>query len=223
MIPGVTSSALRLLAALTGPGGSLIAEITTLGIAERWNDRLVDYLERVSTRVAALEATEAELAQLRERVFADDGAKADLLHLGAERAARAPSSDRRGYIAEIVARGMRSDELTADESRKFLSILDALSDAEVVTLIYRASGPTLSERSDFYDRNESVLRPASRSMDADDAEVRRAALQDGYLKNLERLGLITAAPIPGRGSVNVASLGMELLKQIGIEDPRSIR
>ena len=199
--------------------GALLGGTAAMGLARIRAARFNDFGQRVHARLAA---QGVDLDEVKKRIAGDEE-RLELLERGAEAAARSASEDRRQRIAEIVARGMGNDELTADESRKFLSILDALSDAEVVTLIYRANGPTLGDESEIYKRNESVLRPARRNSDQDDSEWRRAALQDGYLKNLERLGLITAAPVPGRGSVNVAPLGMEFLKQIGIEDPRSIR
>ena len=206
-VPDFTTSIVRMLSGLAGPAGSILAEVVTVGIARQRHERLAEFLQRIVERLNRVEES-----AIRQRLSEPD--RVELLEIGGLAAARAASEDRRRYVAEIVARGLTAEEAIADELKKYLNVLGDLTDQEIVWLIYRSELARLGPRSDFYTHHEETLRPASRDGAAPVRERERAALQEGYTRNLQRLGLLHDT---GPGGANVVTdFGRLFLRHLGV-------
>lgn len=206
-VPDYTASMVRVLSGVAGPAGTLLAELVTVGIARQRQERLTEYLQSLAERTSQLEG---DVESLRGRLH--DPERVELFEVGALAAARASSADRRTYIAELVARGLTRDERSADEAKKLLNVLNDLTDAEVITLMHWAGSGGDGE---LYEKHEDILRPPRRVAGAPQGEQDRAALQEGYLRNLQRLGLMDDGT--PAGSRSVTDFGRMLLRYVGVD------
>ena len=152
-----------------------------------------------------LDRLEADPESLRTSIE-EDASRVELLELGAESAARAAWAERREYIAEIVARGLSSEELSAEEVKKLLFILRDLTDPELITLIWRARGGNAAD--DFYSRHRNVLDGGLR------VTKDRRALQKAYLETLKRHDLVIHWSAGNKPVVS--PLGNLLLRYVGV-------
>ena len=206
-VPGFTASAARILSGLAGPAGSLLAELVTVGIERQRNARLGEFFGYLVDRMNRLEERE-------QKRRLEDPERVELLERGAIAAARAGSVDRRTYIAELVARGLSSDELRAEEAKKLLAMLELLTGPEVILLRWLSIERQTNEHRLFYEQHKETLEPASGEVGIARSEVDRKALQDSYFANLQSLGLVIQR---GPGNIRVASpLGKLLLRHIGV-------
>lgn len=193
--------------------GVLLGGTAAMGLARVRSMRLQEFGESVHARLGRIEA---DIDQLRERLAGDES-RAELLEHAAEAAARTASKERREYLAELVARGLTTEERSADEVKKLLYMLNDLADSEVIWLVHLSHDLALGERTEHYTRHEETLKLASREVGIARTERDRAAFQQGYVRNLERLGLISSGAIPGQGSISITGIGRILLRYIGAD------
>jgi hypothetical protein len=189
---------------------ALLGGTATLGLARVREMRLQDFAATFRERFHAVDR------RFDEHVAED---RFELLEAAAEAAARSASTERRKYLGELAARGLTTDELTADESRKLLNTLNAVTDSEVIVLMYLSFTTTPGKRDEaraLRARHGAILDASlGREVGASPHEIRRTALYDGYVTNLQRLGLVHDT---GAGGANKPTgLGQMLLGSIGAE------
>lgn len=193
------------------PPAVLFGAPLALGIERLRGQRFDQFRVEVVRRLERLEADPQTVGARLER----DESLVEFLEHGAEAAARSASEDRRAQLAELVARGLTTEEQTADQAKKLLYLLRDLTDEEVIWLIHLGSEAVLGLSTSHHRRHAETLRPASRETGAPRSEVNRRALQDGYIRNLQRLGLIhDAITKPGKENA-ITGLGILLLEYIG--------
>lgn len=162
--------------------GSLLSEIAGNVIPQQRIDRIADFAERLERRIAHL-----EVATVTNEI--NDEEFTDLVEESLRQAARSTSPERREYLASVVANSLSKEAVEHSESRHLLSLLNELSDVEVVWLRFYVN-PTFDGDSDFRERHNQLLAPIPADSSSSQAELDKAALQQSYKDHLERLGLI---------------------------------
>jgi hypothetical protein len=180
-------------------GGALLGELADLIPAQR-----IDRAEHFMLAMAAnFEALEVDIAEVRRRILSEPECL-ELAERGIGEAMRPAANERRAQIAELVARGLSSDELQAEEAKKLLMTLERLTGPEVIVLKWLALDRGTQEKRLFEERHSATLKPET------DAG---KALRESYYANLQALGLVIQR---GPTAIRVASpLGRLLLQHIG--------
>ena len=218
-------SAVQGLAGALPVVGSIVANLINQIIPEQRWERVREYLRELESRVAAVEAPTLESALREPR-------KVDLFEDGANQAVRALSSERLGYIAALVARGLTSDEREEIEAKRLLKLLDEVDDDQIVILQSKLHRHERSEA--FYERHEEVLGPVSAHMQSPQEDHDRAAMYRLARRQLVDLGLLQQSfrkprkgelpefdektgMIRSRGT-ELSPLGHLLLRRIGLAE-----
>ena len=117
----------KVAASLVPVVGSPLAELVTEVIPRLRQDRIVEYLRELDTRMASLE---------REKVedFLGDAERIDLIESGGHHAARATSSERISRLAEIVFRGLKTDEVNLVRRKRLIGLFGEIDDDEFLLL-----------------------------------------------------------------------------------------
>ena len=203
--------------------GPLLAEVITVTIPNQRIDRVAKFSEELEGRLSEVEKCLLE-SQLKDDDFTD------LIEEGVRQAARSLSDERRGYIANLIASGLTSDNIVSSESKHLLRILDEINDIEVVWLrFYRE--PYFQGDEAFRETHGEVLNPVVATIGASREKLNKATLQESYKEHLAQLGLLktrtsidpkTRMPEFDRtGSMKkkgyeLTSLGRLLLDEIGL-------
>jgi hypothetical protein len=206
--------------------GPLLSEVISELIPNQRIDRLAEFVEVLNAKVEAL-GQERVAEELSDEEFVD------LLEDGFQHAARAISTERKQYIASVIASGLTDEHIRHTQSKALLSMLRELSDPEVIVLQFYAKA--FSDDHDEYRERHAVtifgdpahLGPSPEQLDQD-------ALHGTYKAHLQRLGLITPNfRKPKRGELpefddktgmmrvghhGVTWLGRLLLRFIGLDD-----
>lgn len=185
--------------------GGLVAEIVNSVIPNQKLDRVANFAGILAEELGALQV---QHAVLEERLRSSEGS--DLLEEGIVQASRATSGERQRRVARIVAVGLSDDVLRYDRTRKLLAILNALTDSEILLLVYYSRTPTMGSpwHRELMERHPALLRPASREMGGPAAERERGAMRDAYERSLLGHGLIES----GKPGLRITALGALLLK-----------
>lgn len=205
--------------------GSIVANLVNQIIPEQRWERIREYLRKLESRVAAVEA-QTLVSALREP------RKVDLFEDGATQAVRALSSERLEYIAALVARGLTSGEREGIEAKRLLKLLDEVDDDQIVILQSKLRRHARSEA--FYERHEEVLGPVSAHMQSPQEDLDRAAMYRLARRQLVDLGLLHQTfRRPRRGELpefdentgmiksqgtELSPLGRLLLRRIGLAE-----
>jgi len=203
--------------------GGPLAELVTKTIPRLRQDRIVEYLRLLDKRLARLERERID------RILADPE-KVDLIESGGFLAARATSSDRISRIAEVVFRGLESDEVSLVRRKRLLGLFGELDDDEF--LLLNAYGQSYGEAgSEAWD---AVDRPSPAHLGSSQEELSEAKLYDLGGEHLLRLGLLQRhfghvkkgeyPPFDPRSGgfqsrIEISYLGRILLKEAGVELP----
>ena len=205
--------------------GSIVANVLNQIIPEQRWERIREYLRKLESRVAAVEAQNLASALREPR-------NVDLFEDGAAQAVRALSSERLEYIAALVARGLTSDEREEIEAKRLLKLLDDVDDDQIVILQSKLHRHVRSE--EFYERNRSVLQPVVAHMQSSREELDREAMYRLARQQLVGLGLLRqtfrrpregelpefdekTGMIRSRGT-ELSPLGHLLLRRIGLAE-----
>ena len=216
----VTRAAASLVPIVGGP----LAELITEAIPRLRQERIVEYLRQIDMRVGTLESGKVG------RILADVE-KVDLVESGGHLAARATSSERISRIAEIVFRGLKSDETNVIRRKRLLALFGEVDDDEF--LVLNAYGRSYGA----LDRNawDGVERPQPAHIGASEEQIDKATLYEVGEENLLRLGLLRRAydvmkpdeypPFDAhsggfKSRIEISYLGRMLLREAGIEVPR---
>ncbi|WP_371325032.1 hypothetical protein VX159_05815 [Dechloromonas sp. ZY10] len=218
----VTAGAKAILSAIPF-AGSLLAEIAGSIIPRQRVDRIADFASKLEQRIEHLEKGSVTAA-LNDEEFTD------LSEEALRQASRATTSERREYLATLLATSLSSDAISYAETKHLMRLLGELSDVEVIWLRFYAV-PTTGRDQEFRELHKNVLHPKSAHLGSSEDEVDAEAIQKSYRDHLIRLGLVSAeiakdrdgAPEFDRFSGNfkvkchqASRLGLLLLKQIGL-------
>ena len=162
--------------------GSLLAELAGTVIPRQRVDRLVDFCQK-------LESKTSELDQDLIRAKLADENFTDLLEETARSAAQAVTTDRREYLASLLASGVTEDHVSFVESKHLLRILGQINDIEVIWLRFY-NLPYMNGDDIFRNRHASVLDPIAAHLGSDQATLDKRALQENYTEHLISLGLL---------------------------------
>ena len=213
----VTKVAASLVPFVGGPLGELIAEV----IPRQRQDRIVEYLRELETRLATLENEKVE------RILTDVE-KVDLIESGGYLAARATSSERISSIAEIVFRGLGADEAHVLRRKRLLGLFSEIDDDEF--LLLNAYGQSYGGgASGAWD---AIERPPPPIIGSSEEQLAEAKLYELGTENLLRLGLLQRKfdhvkkgeypPFDAKAGgfksrTEISYLGRMLLKEAGVE------
>ena len=108
------------------PGvGSIVTELVNEMVPDQRHERVRDYLVRHDQRLAAIEE-----ADLWRRVREPENV--DLFEEGAIQSARALSDERKAYIANLVASGIKGDEAERLQAKRLLRLLREVDDRQII-------------------------------------------------------------------------------------------
>ncbi len=179
----VTTSVMKALVGLSPIGSGTISEILDVAIPGQRVDRIVHTVRCLQDRLDSMEASMDEVdGRLSSPEFLPVAEEV------LEQASRAHEQQRRVRLAEALAKSLTKEELEVEESLVLLRVLRAVSETEIIWLKYFAL--RVREQKEFYKVHEDVLKPASPAIGGDLREVKRKALKDRYVENLESLGLL---------------------------------
>ena len=176
-----TLSAVQGLTGVLPVIGSIVANLLNQIIPEQRWERIREYLRKLESRVAAVEAQTLASALREPR-------KVDLFEDGAAQAGRALSSERLDYIATLVARGLTSGEREEIEAKRLLKLLGQIDDDQIVILQSKLSRHMRSE--EFYERHGEVLEPVGAHLGSSRDELDREAMYRLARRQLVDLGLL---------------------------------
>ena len=215
----VTKVATSLVPVIGGP----LAELVTEVIPRLRQERIVEYLRELDARLATLE---------REKIngILADVEKVDLVEAGGHLAARATSSERISRIAEIVFRGLGTDETNLMRRKRLLGLFGEIDDDEFLVLnAYGQSYRGLGSRA-----WEGIERPPPAVLESSAEQLDDTKLYELGTQNLLRLGLLQQnfgqvkrgeyPPFDAKAGgfksrMEISYLGRMLLKEAGIDLP----
>ncbi len=219
----VTKLAGALMPVIGGPLSELIVQT----IPRLRQERIVEYLRLLDERVIKLEQTSIAV------VLADEE-RIDLVETGGHLAARATSFDRIAMIAEIVGRGLCSEDARFIRRKRRLErrldLFGEIDDDEFSILA--AFGQSVGRlRSDKWDQ---IDRPAPAMLGSSPEKIDDRKLYEAGIQKLLRLGLLEPQfdrvkkgeyppfdPKAGgfKSRPKVSYLGRMLLREAGVELP----
>jgi hypothetical protein len=193
-------SVLRSATGLVPVFGSFLAELVTVTIPNQRIDRIADYARALAKRLANF-----------EKSFLDEQAKrsdfCELIEESFHQAARSTTQERREYIANLIASGLRKDQENYLQSRFLLRILGQLNDAEILILYYYGLG--YSPEANQFEARHPELVPYAPQWPHHNAEPDATAVRQGYHNHLADLGLLNREYETGQ------------IRQLDLADPRS--
>ncbi|MGR3480428.1 hypothetical protein [Salipiger marinus] len=205
--------------------GTALAELITQVVPGQRIQRLETYCRYLSRELSLLQEDE-----LRERLSNPE--RVDLFEEGAYQSARALSVDRQEKIAKAVAFGISGDDQEILETKRVLSLLRQLDDAEIVILTSRLD--RFSRDDDFQTKHEDVIYAPGLHMQSSREEMDKNTVFKIAMNKLEQLGLIEPVykkpkkgeapdmdPATGRLKATyqrVSMSGRLLLRRIGVAE-----
>ena len=165
--------------------GQLAGEIISNVVPNQRVDRITKFVVALEERIASVEecvrverCEQAEFVDVMEDAF-----------IGASRAL---GEDRITQLAELVASGIKEEQLRYAEVKQMLRLLEQINDIEVVLL--RARLATTSEErqadADFRNTHAAMLEPKAPHMRSSKEEFDEASLHKSYYAHLVDLGLL---------------------------------
>lgn len=215
----VTKVAGSLVPVVGGPLAELVTEI----IPRLRQDRIVEYLRVLNTRMASLE---------REKVdgLLADAERIDLIESGGHHAARATSSERISRLAEIVFRGLKTDEANLVRRKRLIGLFGEIDDDEF--LLLNAYGQSYAAPAS--QAWEMIDRPPPAVIGSSLEQLDDATLYELGTEHLLRLGLlerrfdtVKTGEYPPfdtksggfKSHLQISYLGRMLLREAGIDLP----
>lgn len=204
--------------------GGLLGELIGTVIPGQRQDRIVDYLRGLESRIDEMEQADATAALKHPE-------KIDLIEAGGYQAARATNEERIAQIINVVAQGLSSDEANIVRRKRLLGLLGELDDDEIAVLT--AYGKSYGGGRDS-NPWEAVNRPPPAHLNAGRLVIEENKLFELGRERLLRLNLLERRysnvkkgeypefdPKSGgfKGNVQISYLGRMLLREMGIELP----
>ncbi len=215
----VTKIAASLVPVVGGP----LAELVTETIPRLRQERIIEYLRELNTRLTAFESEKiADILADAERI--------DLVETGGHLAARATSSERLSKLAEIVFRGLGADKTNLVRRKRLLSLFGDIDDDEF--LLLNAYGQSYGGSGSEAWR--AIDRPPPASIGSSAEQIDDTKLYELGTLNLLRLGLLQRnygqvkrgeyPPFDAKAGgfksrVAISYLGRMMLKEAGIDLP----
>ena len=213
----------KLVGSLVPVVGGPLSELIVQTIPRLRQERIVEYLRLLDERMTNLEHTHVAI------VLADEE-KIDLVETGGHLATRATTSQRISMIAEIVGRGLCSNDAQIVRRKRLLDLFGEIDEDEfaILAAFGRSGGMLNTDAWDQVDRPVPVYLGSSQE-DTDDRQLYETGIQ-----KLLRLGLLEPQfnrvnkgeyppfdPKTGgfKSRPKVSPLGRMLLKEAGIELP----
>ena len=201
--------------------GGPLAELISEAIPRLRQDRMIEYLRQLDKKMGVMEKV------FSERLSADEE-RIDLIETGGHLAARVITTERISHIAEIVVRGLSSDEANFIRRKRLLGLFGEIDDEEF--LLLRAYGE--SERGFNSNAWDVIDRPPPAVLGSSREELDQAKLYEVGKENLLRLGLLERkfGPVKKgeypefdarsggfKSHVGISYLGRMLLREAGID------
>jgi hypothetical protein len=202
--------------------GPLLSEIVGSLIPNQRIDRISNYLLILDKKMNHICANFIESKLLDEECI-------DLFEEGFVQASRAITEQRREHISSLVVNGISEENISINQSKYLLKLMQEINDHEVLWLRYFLVHRMKSDK-EFRETHGNMFDPVRTPDGCDDEIKEKAAIQRSYKDHLERLGLIQATyqmdlelgvaknDRMGRPIVNdwyITTLGKMLLKLIG--------
>jgi hypothetical protein len=183
-VDGLTSLARGVLGAAPFVG-SVLAEIVGHVIPNQRVDRIVEFVRLLDERIQQIEK---DFVKTRMQ----EPGNVDLLEDAFIQASRATTQERLRHIANIVVKGLSTEDMNQTESKRMLWLIGQLNDAEIVLLRSRlATTREDYERDAAYQTLHSkLLAPDATHLGSTEDELEAAALISSYRQHLHDLGLM---------------------------------
>ena len=157
-----------------------MAEVVDRVFSGQQIDRIADFVRYLDARLSV-----AEQQTLRGQLT-DENAT-DLMGEAIRQAVRAVSSERRAYIANLIANGVASANISHIESKHLLRILGDLNDVEIIRLgRFRLD----ASHQDYFQKHQAVLAEPFVPDAAPREEHDKQILRESYDDHLVQLGLL---------------------------------
>jgi len=163
--------------------GPMIAEIVGEIIPKQRIDRMHELLHILNEKFSRLEISQEELShKMKEEPYVN------LLEEGMWQAARSSSSERKEYIASLLANGISNENLHELEENILLLILSQMNDNEIIILYSYTM--RVRRDSEFHEQHEDILTEPLAHMGSNQEELDKATIYDTYRGKLVRLNLL---------------------------------
>jgi hypothetical protein len=178
--------------ALPGFGG-IAAEVVNVMIPKQKLERVVLFARQLKV---AMDEIESRIAVIEARIQTPAGS--DLLEEAIRQASRAVSQERIARIASVLARGLSDAEFQYDRTKKLMSLIELLTDSELVLLTFYATPLTIGSpwHREMMNLHSELLRPVSNESGRPQSESDRAAVRDAYERKLISEGLLESNAHP---------------------------
>jgi len=208
--------------------GSLLSELIVARIPNQRVDRLVRFAEKLESRLTDVERSLLD-SQLGNEEFVG------VLEEVISQATKSTTDERREYLASAIANGLSDKEVEHSETRRILTLLAELNDAEIIMLRFYLVR-TIGGDEDFREKHKNIVMRQMPVISAPQSEKDKAAINENYKEHLISLGLLeneyrivhesglqeidtfTNAPkISGR---RLTGMGMIFLRRIGLSETK---
>lgn len=180
----LVAKALRSLVGACPFAGQLLCEIIDEIIPNQKIDRLIKFVEILDQKLSKLSEKEFVQKEIKKEECTD------FFEEGLRQASRALSSERREYIANIIANRLSSDDITYNESKHLLQILGELNDIEIIWLRYYFFPQTRGADKEFCEKHKDIFKIIYPIARGPQEHLDKVALQGSYKEHLARLGLL---------------------------------
>mgnify|MGYP006081831351 CR=1 FL=1 len=189
--------------------GPLAVEVVGTLIPNQRLDRIQRFLEALERRVQAMEAYRVKDRFKQPEVI-------DLLEDAFYSSGRTLSEDRIQYIADLVGSFIEDETIEHIQSKKLLSILSELNDAELLILIHYGH-LSIGDHS-FADEHANVVNPTRVHMQSSIKDREKAQLHDSYKRKLVETGMLKPRfKKPKKGDVPEFDEKTGMIKATGFE------
>ena len=220
------ASIIRATTGLVPLVGPIMGELLEHSIPNQRIDRITKFVKLLEFKLKNISSEIIEEIKTNEDFI-------DIVTDAFQQSVKARSDERREYLSSLVCKGLENKEIIYDETKTVLTIIDQLSDTEIIWLrSYMSRGGFDSYSDPFYIKHEHILAPVPISFGSDESDRMKDALQKACQNHLQNLSLIeyrirvdrnTNAPIydssgnPEYSGVTITHLGKMVLSYIGFE------
>lgn len=161
------------------PGiGTTAAELVGYIIPNLREDRMVDFLRKLTIRVNDLEDFIRRM---------NEPENIDLTEEALIQASRASTEERREYLANLLKNSLTKHEIEHSEKKKLFYLLDQLNDQEVILLKFYSLGIRTQQDHPFKEKHKDIIIPPS---DYTQDMINKASFFYTYINTLDTLGLV---------------------------------
>jgi hypothetical protein len=162
--------------------GTLLSELVVTIIPNQRVNRIVKFANILESRLSDNEKLLLDL-QFKNEEFI--GIIEELI----SQVAKSTSDERRKYLASIIAIGLSIKEIKQNETRRILSLLSELNDAEIIMLRFYLIR-TINSDKKFREKHKNIVACYEPALSASQKEKDRYAVVENYKEHLISLGLL---------------------------------